>query len=297
VKFGDYTTQMESSLPRRFATAAARTTAMPSPTLNDLTVLDTTPGTVEFWDGTAWVEITRSWVGPNAPTWTPTAGDLWLDTDDTSGGGGGITLPLAIGSGGTGATTAASARTGLTVVATGLGGGLGPPTSGTWAKGDQWVDVGNQVYLCSSAGTPGSWFFASGQISYTPITASVNLTATSAPTAQTVITAGAGVFDGYPVMIEFYCPMATPPQSSVNGQIQIDLWDGSTDLGIIAQVITPAAGLLLMPVTASRIFNPSAGNHTFSIRAWVAGTGTSTIGAGAGGVGNYVPAYLRITRA
>jgi len=54
MKFGDYTTQMESSLPRRFATAAARTTAMPTPTLNDLTILDTTPGTVEFWDGTAW---------------------------------------------------------------------------------------------------------------------------------------------------------------------------------------------------------------------------------------------------
>lgn len=41
-------------LVRTFATAAARTAADPSPELNALSVLDTDPGVINYWDGTAW---------------------------------------------------------------------------------------------------------------------------------------------------------------------------------------------------------------------------------------------------
>lgn len=41
-------------LARKFATAAARTSADPSPTLNALSMLDTAPGLVDYWNGTAW---------------------------------------------------------------------------------------------------------------------------------------------------------------------------------------------------------------------------------------------------
>jgi hypothetical protein len=224
MKFGDYTTQMESSLPRRFATAAARTTAMPTPTLNDLTVLDTTPGTVEFWDGTAWVEITRSWVGPNAPTWTPTAGDLWLDTDDV-------------------------------------------------------------------AVVPGS------QLAYAEITAVVNITATTAATAQTIVSATA-TFDGSAVVVEFSSPQIQTPSSAASASLMINLWDGSTDLGYHGQLVTPAAFTTVVPGFVQRRIVPTAGSHTFSIRVWAPiGTGSPSVGAGPGGIGQLAPAFIRITRA
>jgi hypothetical protein len=299
VKFGDYTTQMESSLPRRFATAAARTTAMPTPTLNDLTVLDTTPGTVEFWDGTAWVEITRSWVGPNAPTWTPTAGDLWLDTDDVSGGSG-VTFPLSVSNGGTSATNSASARNQLMVPAMAAAGSPGPPTAGPWIRGDLWLDSVNVLWVCTVAGTPGTWVSTNRgeELAYAQITAAVSVTATTAATAQTAVTAPATTFDGSAVVIEFSSPQFQTPSSAASASFMINLWDGSTDLGYHGQVITPAAFTTTVPGFIQRRIVPTAGSHTFSIRAWIpAGTGGGSVGAGTGGIGQLAPAYLRITRA
>jgi hypothetical protein len=45
----------DTAIPR-FATAAARTTAMPSPSLNQVSMLDTRPGKIQWWTGTAWVD-------------------------------------------------------------------------------------------------------------------------------------------------------------------------------------------------------------------------------------------------
>lgn len=41
-------------LVRTFATASARAAADPTPELNALSVLDTAPGVINYWDGTAW---------------------------------------------------------------------------------------------------------------------------------------------------------------------------------------------------------------------------------------------------
>lgn len=50
-------TSVVSQLVLRFPDAAARTAALPSPTLNQLTVLDSSPGTVTYWSGTAWLAV------------------------------------------------------------------------------------------------------------------------------------------------------------------------------------------------------------------------------------------------
>jgi hypothetical protein len=47
----------------RFANAAARTTAIPAPVLNQLTMLNDRPGYVQFWDGGAWTDTTSSTEG------------------------------------------------------------------------------------------------------------------------------------------------------------------------------------------------------------------------------------------
>lgn len=46
-----------SELTLRFSDATARATAIPAPTLNQLTMLDSNPGQVQFWDGTAWSNV------------------------------------------------------------------------------------------------------------------------------------------------------------------------------------------------------------------------------------------------
>jgi hypothetical protein len=71
-------------------------------------------GAIKVWDGTAWQTAVggggaTTYVGPNAPPGTPKSGDLWYDTDDVSQ----LVLPLSVVNGGTGATTAAAARTTL----------------------------------------------------------------------------------------------------------------------------------------------------------------------------------------
>jgi hypothetical protein len=44
-----------NSLVRRFPNAAARTAADPAPDLDTLSMLDSTPGLLDYWDGSAWV--------------------------------------------------------------------------------------------------------------------------------------------------------------------------------------------------------------------------------------------------
>jgi hypothetical protein len=45
----------------RFASAAARTSALAAPALNQLSMLDTRPGVVQFWNGSAWTDIPTYW--------------------------------------------------------------------------------------------------------------------------------------------------------------------------------------------------------------------------------------------
>jgi hypothetical protein len=66
MKFGDHTTPTDVTIPRRYATAAARASALPSPELGHITTRDDALGVHETWNGTAWV-------GQNAPiAYTPT---------------------------------------------------------------------------------------------------------------------------------------------------------------------------------------------------------------------------------
>lgn len=75
-------------------------------------------GALMIWDGSAWQVVSQQgpagnsslWVGPNAPPGTPVTGDEWFDTDEPSTG---LTLPLSVANGGTGAASAPAARTSL----------------------------------------------------------------------------------------------------------------------------------------------------------------------------------------
>lgn len=171
-------------------------------------------GAIKVWNGTSWQTAVggggaTTYVGSEPPSGTPTTGDMWYDTDHpgigvtlpvavqdggtgaenpvaartnlavpgipviiAEGGTGATTastartnlavpdLPVTIAQGGTGATTAPTARTALAVPAIGNSAvTAGAPTTGTWARGDQWLDSANVVWICITAGTPGTWTF------------------------------------------------------------------------------------------------------------------------------------------
>lgn len=105
---------------------------------------------------TGWLDETQAYVSGSAPPSAPATGDLWLDTATDSSVG--TPLPLVVANGGTGATSATAARTNLAVPAIGNSTTTaGAPTSGTWARGDQWLDSTNVMWICTTGGTPGTW--------------------------------------------------------------------------------------------------------------------------------------------
>lgn len=134
-----------------------RLASAPSSPLTGRRYFDTTRNVERYWNGTTWVDlddpVTVSTSTP--PVATTEAGDLWWDTDETAPG---LTTPLTVVNGGTGATSPATARSSLAVP--GIGNSTtvaGAPTTGTFARGDSHLDSNGALWLCTTAGTPGVW--------------------------------------------------------------------------------------------------------------------------------------------
>lgn len=133
------------------------------------------------------------------------------------------------------------------------------------------------------------------ELDYVEVTSSPTATATSEATASTIITGSAVTYDGSTiVLIEMFCPWV---QNPVGVDLFVVLYDGSSSIGKISLGNSPDATNFIRPnaFNASRRLTPSAAAHTYSMRAYVT-SGTATFGCGAGGSGNYMPAFLRITK-
>lgn len=256
-------------------------------------------GSLKVWDGTAWQTVagqgrpgSNVFVGPSTPPGTPTSGDMWYDTDEVSG----LTLPLTLANGGTGGTSALTARTSLVVPAIGNSTSIaGAPTTGTWARGDQWLDSMGVFWTCTVAGTPGTWMPPIGyEWAYSELTASMNITSTNNAAQQTIVPGVSRSYDGSPVMIEFYASRLDSPASS---QTLLHLCDGTTNLGYFALMMGQTPQVVGAVATAKRRLTPTPGTHSYNVTGWVS-TGQGYIGAGPGNATLvHNPVYLRVTRA
>ena len=189
-----------------------------------------------------------------------------------------------------------SGLTGATAAARFVGGtGAGKPITGTFAVGDFVVDQTGSIWVCTAAGSPGTWVQLGGspasEIGYDQITTSASITTTTEP-GDTVITGSSYTFDGSPVMMEFFCSYAQTPSGQ---SLYIDLVEGTTQIGRIGR-LTPGSGQVNAPLCLRYRFTPSVGSHTYTVKAWVPGGGTGTINAGAAGTAAHVPAFLRFTK-
>ncbi|MBI4034362.1 DUF2190 family protein, partial [Candidatus Saccharibacteria bacterium] len=157
------------------------------------------------------------------------------------------------------------------------------PASGNWLAGSRL-----EVYGIGPGGGNTAAGAGAGEIGYQEFTSNVTVTATTEGTANTVVTAPAYTFDGTtPYLIEFFA------QTTYNN-VEFVLYDGSSSIGLFRGANPGYAGD--GPKSLSRRITPSAGSHTYSIRAFTS-SGSHTVYAGAGGVGNTVPGYIRITPA
>ena len=127
-------------------------------------------------------------------------------------------------------------------------------------------------------------------LAYNELTTNVSVTATSEATANTIVTASAITVDGKtPITITAFTPVTSVGAGST---LTVCLYDGSSSIGFLGY-FNPSGVVFYLPQSFLRRFTPSAGTHTYSIRAFIDG-GTGTIGGGSGGAGANVPAFIKI---
>lgn len=135
---------------------------------------------------------------------------------------------------------------------------------------------------------------AGTELDYVAFSSPVSITATSEGTANTVVTGTSQAYAAVPIVIEFYCP-AVSVQATTSAACFIVLFDGVTVVGMLAGPRTPAAAANRLDGSGKVRLTPSAGTHQYIVKAWTS-SGTSSIEAGAGGTGDYVNGFLRVTK-
>jgi hypothetical protein len=154
-----------------------------------------------------------------------------------------------------------------------------------------WAQVKFGLTLLATAGLPQGDDY---ELDYAEKTTTSNVTATTEGTADTLVTGSGFTADGStPVLVEFYTPFAKP--STTGEVIYLSLFDNGSPLGQFG--LDRSAHATDFDMThVSRRLTPSAGAHTYSIRAFVS-SGTGQVGGGVAGSGAYVPMYMRVTLA
>jgi hypothetical protein len=137
---------------------------------------------------------------------------------------------------------------------------------------------------------------ATQELAYAENPAAVLVNQTTEAAANLVVAAPAVTFDGVtPVVVECFSP-AVIPGSVAGTLVFLLLYQDSASLGKLGVVITPVAAQMAVPAFVTRRLTPTAGSHQFSFAAFQQG-GSGQVVGGTGGLGNYVPNYIRIRKA
>lgn len=157
------------------------------------------------------------------------------------------------------------------------------------------LSIGAAGKVLQSNGTTASWVYPPGyEFDYAQLTTNVNVSATAEASATTILTGNAVTYDGSQIiLIEFFAPNSSYAE---NDNSRFWLYDGSSSIGEIRRTTeVPASHTIQDSVYIARRLTPSNASHTYGIRGTTGGAGFSVTG-GSGGSGNYVPAFLRITK-
>lgn len=134
------------------------------------------------------------------------------------------------------------------------------------------------------------------EIAYVELTSQVTISSTTESSGTLVLDLGSFAFDGTAVIFEFFAPNFASPAVS-GGFMALSIFEGSTQIGRLGVIQSPAAAATSMSFFGRRKFTPSAASHDYKLTAFVSPSGSGLIGGLGGGTGTYLPAYARITRA
>lgn len=131
------------------------------------------------------------------------------------------------------------------------------------------------------------------EYSYDTFTSVSGIVATTVGTAITIKTSASVAYDGTAVWVEFFSPLVT--NATDTGSVLLELFLDSTDEGVFGEITAGANGLGGPALLKARI-TPSAASHTFTVKAYVTSS-TGVVNGGTFGVGQFVPGYIRVTKA
>jgi hypothetical protein len=148
-------------------------------------------------------------------------------------------------------------------------------------------------------GTTPAYAYPPGfEIAYDQITSTVNIVATAEGTPTAVIAGTSHTYENVPYLFHFHAPVAVD-SSAAAGTLTVLLMQDSASIGRIAILDSITVSTQIQAALTGELrFTPTAAAHTFGVSAFVSSTtGTPQVGAGAGGSGVVVPAFLRVTKA
>lgn len=168
----------------------------------------------------------------------------------------------------------------------------------TLATGDT-ADVTYAPFLRTTASAtdpPGT------ELDYVEATSTLVVTGTTPGTSDLFILGNPVAYDGATrVLVEVWCPYLDVARAAAQKAVVLSLFEGATELGWVVNLESPTsvgAGKLSETVSGQRYMTPAAGTHTYSIRAFKNDAATvADVGARPGGAGDYMPAFMRVTRA
>lgn len=165
------------------------------------------------------------------------------------------------------------------------------------------VADGSLVSLAPTTNTTGTTLktgVPGQQLDYAQITSGVTITSSTESSPTAIITGNSITYDGSPVIIEFFSPVISCPNgvSSQYPSAVISAWVDGVNIGRLINWSTGTGeGAQSWPAYGRLPYTPTAGAHTFKIQAFYTSVSGWAVNAGTGGSGNYVPAWMKVTRA
>ena len=160
-----------------------------------------------------------------------------------------------------------------------------------------------QLHAKDSAGAvtdltgAGAQDLAGKELDYVEITTPASITETTEAGADTVLTSSSVAYDGATdILIVVQAPYWAPDTVAAGRAIQGYLYEDSTSLGRVGLWFSQVAGVNAhQPLHIEFPHTPASASIVYTFRCAVT-AGTGTVGAGAGGAGNDIQAFMRITR-
>lgn len=158
------------------------------------------------------------------------------------------------------------------------------------------------LYVKTTASTVDTGWVESGgsaELDYKQATADITgINGTTESGATAVITGDAISCDGSRLRVEFFAPEVDYVAGTGTNKLTLVVLRDSTVIGQAVVLETGSTFENGKAATVTCFDTPAAGSHTYAVKAFAAAASPNyTVKAGAGGSGNLVPAFLRVSKA